>query len=112
MVTVMRLRHFSRKQAGCGDCTSIDHWIYGCTVLGIEADRIERIAARLYPHLAGHEFQTTVRQGGTVAKWFGNRLDSEELLGIPRGIGHAIHGDETDAKPPWVGLGGLWNITC
>ena len=90
--------------------TSIDHWIERCTSLGIEADRVESVAARLHAHPPGDEIASAIRQRRGVDERLGDRLDGEELLGIAHGISHAVHRDEADPQPVGVGLGEFGDV--
>jgi hypothetical protein len=90
------------NQPGTGDRAGIDHRVERPVVVG-QADRIERLAARLdadrsgYALLADHVERTRKHEG------FRNRLNGERYGAIADLVDVAINGDETDAEMRRIG---------
>jgi hypothetical protein len=61
--------------------------------LGIEADGIERIAARLHPHLAEYVLLAAVSKARSIDEGFRDGLDGERLGNVADAVRDAVHGD-------------------
>src|SRR4029450_12260689 len=71
----LRRWRIATDDARDGDRTSIDHRIQRCTGVGIEADGIERIAARFHPHLAEYVVLAAVGKARSIDEGFRDGLD-------------------------------------
>ncbi len=97
-------------QARHSDCTSIDHGIQWRTGLGIEADRIEGLPARLDAHLAQDALAASIRQSRGVNCRLGHRLHRELAIVVADLIDIAVGGDDADAECIRIGLGELGDV--
>jgi hypothetical protein len=92
------------------DCTSVDHGIERRTGLGIEADGIERLAARLDADPAQHGFASPIGQRGGIDRGLGDGLHRDFTAAFADGVGVAVGGDNADSEPVGIGLGELGDI--
>ena len=81
------------------DGAGVDQRIVRAAGVGFEADRVERLAARLEPHVSVHlvEAEFGDRQG--VDERLRDRLDGELPIAVASGMDPAVHAHQCRAEP-------------
>jgi hypothetical protein len=96
-------------QAGTGDRAGIDHRVERPVVVG-QADRIERLAARLDADGRRHPLFTDHVERKREHEGFGDRLNGERHRAVADLINVAIDGDEGDTEMLRIGALQLGNV--
>ena len=92
------LDRVARDQAAGRDCTGIDQRIERRTGLGLQADRIERVARRLDADFREHRVLAVLLQREPVGQRLGDRLDGERLARIADLVDEAVMRGDADAE--------------
>ena len=101
-----RRAHETRRR----DRAGVDHRIERPAALPVEADRVERVAARLDADLAHHRVAAVILEGERVHERLRDRLDGERLAGVADLVHVAVDRRDRDPEPARVGVRELRDV--